>query len=185
LSKLGAAGDRIIEDDELGRQASILAASMGLHPKDDWMRYHILEMLVKGHTVWEMKEVKKRSNKAFAKLDEIAEKYDSIFENEMFVVRFYADGFGFAGKLANKLYKETKKIAFAVCYLDPEAPELLITGRQKGKSKFDLRKVFNKFPEWGGYGGGHRGAASGVIPKERWMDFCLMLGTLAREWKGD
>ena len=181
ISRLGAAGDRVIEDEELGRQASILAASMALHPKDDDMRHYILRCLAEGKSVWEMKEVKIRSQKAFAKLDKISVDFVTLFENDKFVVRFYREGFGFASKLANKLHKETKKIAFAACYLDPQSPELLITGRTSNNGKFDLRKIFNKFKKLDGYGGGHRGAASGVIPKGRFVDFCFLLKEMSRK----
>lgn len=181
LANLGAAGDRVIEDEELGRQASILAASMGLHPKDDKMRHYILRCLADGMTVWEMKEVKKRSQKAFAKLDRVSEEFVTLFENDKFVVRFYKEGFGFASKLANKLHKETKKIAFAACYLEPESPELLLTGRTMSKETFDLRQIFKVFTKWGGYGGGHSGAASGVIPKEKFVDFCFLLEEISRK----
>jgi hypothetical protein len=180
LSKLGAAGDRVIEDEELGRQASVLAASMGLYPKDDWMRYYILGCLVEGKSVWEMKEVKARSKMAFAKLDEINDDYTTLFENDDFVVRFYKDGYGFAGKLANKLHKETKKVAFATSYLHPDSPEVLVTGRTSTRGKYDLQEIFLHFKDWGGYGGGHKGAASGVVPKDKFMDFIFLLEELSR-----
>lgn len=180
LSKLGAAGDRVIEDEELGRQASVLAASMGLYPKDDWMRYYIFGCLVEGLNVWEMKEVKVRSRKAFARLDEINEDFVVLFENDLFVVRFYREGYGFAGKLANKLHKETKKIAFVASYPHPDSTEILVTGRTASDDKFDLRTVFQNFRQWGGYGGGHSGAASGVLSKDRFMDFILLLEDMSR-----
>ena len=175
LSKLGAAGDRIIEDEELGRQASILAASMGLYPNDDWMRYYILANLVEGKTVWEMKEVKARSKKAFEKLDEINEDYVTLFENRDFVVRFYREAYGFAGKLANKLHKETKKTAFATSYLHPESDEILVTGRTSSKGKIDLRTAFRQFGLRG-----HRSAASGVLSKNNFMDFIFLLEEMSR-----
>ncbi len=181
LSRLGAAGDRIIEDEELGRQASILASSMAYHPKDDKMRHYILRSLAEGKSVWEMKEVRERSRKAFAKLDKISTDFVTLFENDKFVVRFYREGFGFASKLANKLHRETKKIAFAACYLDPQSPELLITGRTMNNSEFDLRRIFKTFQRLGGYGGGHRGAASGVIPKGNFVDFCFLLEEISRK----
>jgi len=180
LSKLGAAGDRVIEDEELGRQASVLAASMGLYPKDDWMRYYILGNLVEEKSVWEMKEVKARSKMAFERLDEISEDYVTLFENGEFVVRFYREAYGFAGKLANKLHKEIKKVAFATSYLHPESDEILVTGRTSSRGKHDLRAIFKNFRQWGGYGGGHSGAASGVLPKNSFMDFIFLLEELSR-----
>jgi oligoribonuclease NrnB/cAMP/cGMP phosphodiesterase (DHH superfamily) len=179
LSRLGAVGDWVIDDAELGKQTTVLAASMGINPDDDWMRYYILANLAEGKTVWEMKEVKSRSSKAFKRLDIIRENYFNVFEDERFIVRFYPEGFGFAKILANKLYKESDKIAFVACYLDPLSSEILVTGRTKTAEKFDLREIFFKFnTAWHGYGGGHQRAASGVLPKENLIDFCVYLKNL-------
>jgi single-stranded DNA-specific DHH superfamily exonuclease len=93
-------------------------------------------------------------------------------------VRYYENGFGFASILANKLFKETKKVSFAVCLIDERAPDLLITGRTPDNSNFDLRRVFKEFYRWKGYGGGHKKAASGVLPKEKLFDFFTFLSKM-------
>jgi single-stranded DNA-specific DHH superfamily exonuclease len=178
ISRLGAAGDWIINNQDLGKQSTVLASSMAWIPADDWMRLYILGALIEGKTVWQMKEAAKRSKLAFQKLDRIRDEYIQMYEDENFSIRYYEEGVGFASILANKLYKETNKIAFAVCHVDERAPGLLVTGRSPDYTRFDLRKVYKEFFKWKGYGGGHKKAASGVLPKERLFDFFMFLSKL-------
>jgi len=175
LSQLGAAGDWRINNKELGKQSTVLASSLSLISDDDWMRLYVLANLVEGKKVWQMKEVTKRSTEAWKRFDKIKEQYDTIFENDTFVVRLYPNGFGFASILASKLFQETKKTSFIACYLDSKSSDLLITGRTSEKTDFDLGKVFKNFYEWGGYGGGHKKASSGVIPEEKLVSFYKLL----------
>jgi len=177
LSRLGAAGDWVINNQALGKQAGVLASSMAWIPDDDWMRFYILASLVEGKKVWDMSEALHRSELAYKKLDLIRKEgnHITLHEDKNFVVRYYEDGFGFASALANRLYKEKKRTAFVVCLVDVRAPELLVTGRVPDNIDFDLRKVFKSFKYWGGYGGGHRKAASGILPKECIIDFCVSL----------
>ena len=178
LSRLGAAGDWIINNPDLGKQSTVLASSMAWIPDDDWMRLYILGALIEGKTVWQMKEAAKRSKLAFQKLDRIRGDYLQLYEDKNFAIRYYEEGFGFASILANKLYKETDKIAFAICLIDARAPDLLVTGRSPDFINFDLRRIFKEFYRWKGYGGGHKKAASGVLPKEKLFDFFTFLSKL-------
>jgi single-stranded DNA-specific DHH superfamily exonuclease len=184
ISRLGAAGDWIINNQELGKQSTLLASAMAWVHDDDDMRREIMYALVEGKTVWQMKEAARRSKLAFKKLDKIRETYLQLYDDANFSVRYYEDGFGFASILANKLYKETKKISFAVCLLDKRAPDLLVTGRTPEHINFDLRRIFKEFYRWKGYGGGHKKASSGVLPKERLFDFFTFLSKLKVGSKG-
>jgi single-stranded DNA-specific DHH superfamily exonuclease len=184
ISRLGAAGDWIINNKDLGKQSTLLASSMAWIPDDDWMRFYILGALIEGKTVWQMKEASKRSKLAFQKLDRIRKSYLQLYEDENFSMRYYEEGFGFASILANKLYKETNKIAFALCLIDKRAPDLLVTGRSPDFINFDLRKVYKEFYRWKGYGGGHKKAASGVLPKEKLFDFFTFLSKMKVSSKG-
>lgn len=185
LSRLGAAGDWIINNDELGKQSTLLASSMAWIPDDDTMRYHILAGLVRGENIWQMKEVSRRSKLAFKKLDEIREEYVNLYDDDTFMLRFYERGFGFASILANKLYKETGKVAFTMCLLDEKATDLLITARTPDNVDIDLRKIFRKFYDWGGYGGGHVRAASGILPESKFFEFCRYLASISKRIKKD
>lgn len=180
LSRLGAAGDWILNNPALGKQAGILASGMSLIPDDDWMRYYILGQMLNGVYVDSMSEAQRRSELAFQKLDSLRESgnYIRLFESDKFCVRFYEEGLGFASALANRLVKETKKTSFAVCHLNTDSDDLLITGRTLKKRGIDLRKIVSTFKKWGGYGGGHKKAASGVISKMYLLDFCKMLQKL-------
>jgi single-stranded DNA-specific DHH superfamily exonuclease len=183
ISRLGAAGDWIITNNELGKQSTLLASSMSLIPDDDQMRYYILGNLVAGNTVWQMKEAARRSKLAFKKLDKIREEYVKMFEDDMFLIRFYQDGFGFASILANKLHKEFDKISFAMCPLDDRTTDLLVTARAPDDNTLDLRKIFKKFYDWGGYGGGHAKAASGVLPESKFFEFSKYLSSITKKQK--
>jgi len=183
ISRLGAAGDWIITNQELGKQSTLLASSMSLVPDDDQMRYYILGNLVAGNNVWQMKEAAKRSKLAFKKLDRIREEYTRLFEDDMFLIRFYQDGFGFASILANKLHKEFGKVSFAVCPLDDKTTDLLVTARAPDENTLDLRRIFKKFYDWGGYGGGHAKAASGVLPEAKFFEFCKYLSSITKKKK--
>ena len=181
ISRLGAAGDWIITNNELGKQSSLLASSMSLIPDDDSMRYYILAKLVAGKTVWQMKEASRRSKLAFKKLDRIREEYSNFYEDEMFLMRFYQNGFGFASILANKLHKEYNKVSFAVCPLDGRTTDLLVTARAPDDNNVDLKRILKRFFDWGGYSGGHKKAASGVLPEAKLFNFFLYLASLTRK----
>lgn len=180
LARLGAAGDWILNNAALGKQAGILASGMSLIPDDDWMRYYILGEMVNSVYVNDMNEAQERSGAAYQKLDFLREEgsFIRLFENERFCVRFYEDGLGFASALANRLVKENNKTSFAVCHLSEDSDSLLITGRTPKGNSVDLRKIVTSFKKWGGYGGGHEKAASGVISKLYLLDFCKMLQNL-------
>jgi single-stranded DNA-specific DHH superfamily exonuclease len=181
LSRLGAAGDWIIHNQELGKQSTLLASAMSLVPDDDKMRYYILGNLVAGNNVWQMKEAARRSKLAFKKLDRIREEYTRLFEDDTFLIRFYQEGFGFGSILANKLHKEFNKVSFAVCPLDDKTTDLLVTARAPDENTLDLRRIFKKFYDWGGYGGGHAKAASGVLPEAKFFEFCKHLSSITRK----
>ena len=183
LSRLGAAGDWIITNNELGKQSSLLASSMSLTPDDDGMRYYILGNLVVGNTVWQMKEASKRSKLAFKKLDKIREEYTNYYEDDVFLMRFYQDGFGFASILANKLHKEHNKVSFAVCPLDSRTTDLLVTARAPDDNNMDLKRLLKKFFDWGGYSGGHKKAASGVLPESKIFEFFQHLSSITEKRK--
>lgn len=177
LARLGAAGDWLLNNAALGKQAGILASGMSLIPDDDWMRYYILGEMVKSAYVNDMSEAQKRSELAYQKLDTLREEgnFMRLFESDDFCVRFYEDGLGFASALANRLVKETKKTSFAMCHLNVDSDSILVTGRTTKNSKVDLREIVRQFKKFGGYGDGHEKAASGVISKLYLLDFCKLL----------
>lgn len=186
ISKLGAAGDWIIHNDELGRQSTLLASAMSWIPDDDMMRYYILGNLVIGNNVWQMEEVEKRSKMAFKKLDEIQEEFVVLYDDKVFTVYYYERGFGFASILANKIHRKTNKVAFVMCPLDDKCTDILVTARASNSVNIDLRKIFRKLYDLGGYGSGHAKAASGILPETNFFKFRRFLAATEKKiLKGD
>jgi single-stranded DNA-specific DHH superfamily exonuclease len=116
-----------------------------------------------------MKEVDKRAEKAFAKLDETKKQGSELFKGENFILVFYEEGFTRASALASKLAASTKKISLVLSLLSGNKSRYLLTARSPDKingKDIDLLEILEDFKV--GYdGGGLEKAASLTIRKNQ------------------
>lgn len=179
LAILGAASDKVITNKNAASMAGTIGAAMSANPRDDKYRAWLTKRLSKGLEGLE-EEIADKAEEAKKKLEELLDKGEVIFDGRKLMIKRYGnEAFGSASAISGELASQHEKVIIIFSTV-PWSPGLLVISSRQPYYKRawkNLAEIMGNTEKYGGSGGGHKKAAGGRIPEEKFDEFVKYLKT--------